>query len=74
MEVGKREKKGEGGAWTLCSGLPSRRESNRTTKVGRREKKGEVSAWTLCSGLPSRREGMNHEYYTVFVYFVYFVV
>lgn len=21
-----------------------------------------------------RREGMNHEYYTVFVYFVYFVV
>ena len=30
-KVGKREKKGESSAWTLCSGLPSRRESNRTT-------------------------------------------
>ena len=54
--IGKREKRGEGSAWTLCSGRPS--------KVGRREERGEGSAWTLCSGRPSkvgkrekRREG-----------------
>ena len=30
-KVGKREKRVEGSAWTLCSGLPSRRDNNRTT-------------------------------------------
>ena len=30
-EVGRREENGGRSAWTLCSGLPSRRESNRTT-------------------------------------------
>ena len=43
QQVGRREKGGEGSAWTLCSGLP---------KVESREKREEGSAWTLCSGLP----------------------
>ena len=30
-KVGRREKNGESSAWTLCSGLPSRRGNNRTT-------------------------------------------
>ena len=29
--VESREERGEGSAWSLCSGLPSGRESNRTT-------------------------------------------
>ena len=66
-KVGRREKKGEDIAWTLCSGLP---------KVGRREKKGESSAWMARMGAPARRfrrasiEGEGHEYFIVFVCFV----
>ena len=42
--IGRREKRREGSAWSLCSGRPS--------KVGKREKGKESSAWTLCSGRP----------------------
>ena len=34
-KVGSREKKGEGSAWTLCSGLPKKGEGRRKEKVVR---------------------------------------
>ena len=58
---GRREKNGEGSAWTLCSGLPSRRESNRTTNG---------HEWTRIS---SSHEAVSVILY-IFVYFVCFVV
>ena len=62
-KVGRREKKGEGSAWTLCSGLPKKGEGRRKEKVVRghyavgnqSREKGEGSAWVVRVGAPARR-------------------
>ena len=56
MYVGKREKKGEGSAWTLCSGLPSREKVVRGWR-----------AWARPHGDSAARplKGGNHEIHEI---------
>ena len=52
QEVESREERGEGSAWTLCSGLP------KVGEVESREKRGEGSAWLARLGAPRMADAM----------------